>query len=105
MKIYIAGPYTQGDVAENVRNAIYAGDCLARLGHIPFIPHLMHFWHFLLPHEFEFWMTQDMAWLRSCDAILRLDGESAGADREVEEAVKLGLVVYKSVIEVPYILE
>jgi hypothetical protein len=25
MRIYIAGPYSKGDIAQNVRNAIYAG--------------------------------------------------------------------------------
>ncbi len=103
MKIYIAGPYTKGDVALNVRNAIAAGNYVANLGHIPFIPHLSHFWHFLFPNEYEFWMKQDEAWLRECDAILRLTGESAGADHEMEIAQELGLVVYHSVFEVPKI--
>ena len=55
MKIYIAGPYTKGDVAQNVRNAIHAGNLAAHFGHTPFIPHLTHFWHMLCPNEYEFW--------------------------------------------------
>jgi|GEM_PF-825467 len=101
MKIYVAGAYSKGDVAENVRTAIHEGDYVARLGHVPFIPHLTHFWHMLIPHDYEFWMSQDEQWLLSCDAILRLKGESAGADREVETAKKLGLPVYTSVFDVP----
>jgi nucleoside 2-deoxyribosyltransferase len=101
MKIYIAGPYSKGDVAENVRTAIHAGDYCAHFGHTPFIPHLTHFWHFLIHHEYEFWMQQDEAWLRECDAVLRLAGESAGADREVEIAKSLNMPIFYSVFEIP----
>lgn len=101
MKIYIAGPYTKGDVALNVRNAVYAGSFVANLGHFPFIPHLTHFWHMLVPEEYDFWMRQDEEWLKVCDAILRIDGESAGADKEVEVAKSLGLPVYHSVFDIP----
>ena len=100
-KIYIAGPYSNGDVAENIRNAIHAGDYISRLGHIPFIPHLTHFWHLLIPHEYEFWMRQDEQWLSSCDALLRLHGQSAGADREVSKALELGIPVYLSIFDIP----
>jgi hypothetical protein len=101
VKIYIAGPYSKGDVAQNVRNAIYAGDYAAHLGHVPFIPHLTHFWHMLLPHEYEFWLKQDNVWLRECDALLRLDGESSGSDKEVALAEELGLKIYHSVFDIP----
>jgi len=101
MKIYIAGPYTKGDVAFNVRNAIHAGAFVANLGHYPFIPHLTHFWHMMCPEEYEFWMRQDEEWLKCCDAIIRLEGESAGADREVAIATGLGLYVYYSLFDIP----
>lgn len=100
-KIYIAGPYTKGDVAENVRTAIYQGDYVAGLGHYPFIPHLSHFWHYLLLHDYEFWIKQDLMWLECCDAILRLKGESSGADAEVKRAIELGLTVYTSIFDIP----
>lgn len=101
MKIYIAGPYTKGDVGQNVRTAIMDGDYVSRLGHFPFIPHLTHFWHLVLPHEYQFWLDQDIEWLKICDAVLRLDGESAGADKEVELAKSLGKPIYYSVFEIP----
>jgi len=63
MKVYIAGPYTIGDVAQNVRNAIEAGDQVLKLGHIPFIPHMMHFWHLLFPGPYEQWLQWDLSWL------------------------------------------
>ena len=101
MRVYVAGPYSKGDVAVNVREAIYAGNYIADLGHFPFIPHLTHFWHLVQPHEYEFWLDQDMEWLRVCDAILRLQGESSGADKEVAEAERLGLKIFHSVFDIP----
>ena len=101
MRIYVAGPYTKGDVAVNVRNAIYAGSYIANLGHFPYIPHLSHFSHLCIPQEYSFWMRQDEEWLKVCDAILRLPGESAGADYEMKLAQELGLQVYYSVFDIP----
>lgn len=99
MKVYIAGPITKGDVAANVRNAILAADAVRALGHIPFVPHLNHFWHMVAPRSYEDWLKIDMAWLRECDCVLRLPGESNGADLEVAEAVRLSIPVYYSIRE------
>jgi hypothetical protein len=95
-KVYVAGPYTRGDVAENVRNAIIAGNNLRSLGFTPFIPHLTHFWHFLQPHEIDYWYEYDLEWLEMCDAVFRLPGESSGADKEVARAGELGRPVFYS---------
>ena len=38
-RIYVAGPYTNGEVAINVRNAYEAANQLAELGFAPFVPH------------------------------------------------------------------
>lgn len=35
-RVYVAGPYTKGDVAVNVRNAYEAANRLADLGFAPF---------------------------------------------------------------------
>ena len=82
-------------------DAISAGDYVSRFGWTPFIPHLTHFWHFLLPHPYEFWLAQDMEWLKVCDALLRIPGESNGADKEVEAAKQMGLPIYYSIFDVP----
>jgi hypothetical protein len=99
MRVYVSGPYTKGDVVLNVRRAIEAGNWLAAKGHVPFIPHLSHFWHMLFPQPYEFWMAQDMNWISACDAMVRLPGESSGADREVAAAKKLGMPVYDGVLK------
>lgn len=91
--VYVAGPYTKGDVAVNVRNAIFAGDALLKAGAVPFIPHLTHFWHLQCPGEYVQWIDYDLAFLPLCDAVLRLPGESHGADGETDAASRIGIPV------------
>ena len=95
--VYIAGPYTQGDVAVNVRHAILAGEELLYAGFVPFIPHLTHFWHLLFPHQIDFWYKYDLEWLERCDYLLRLPGDSPGATVEVGHAEAFGIPVYYSI--------
>ena len=97
--IYVAGPYTKGDVALNVKHALYAATVLFAMGYMPYVPHLTHFWHLIYPHDYEDWMRLDFEWIRRCDALLRLSGESAGADREVAFATELGIPVFYAVEE------
>ena len=101
MRIYVAGPYTKGDVAVNVRKAIEVATELLELGHTPFVPHLTHFWHLVSPQDYEVWTELDMAWLALCEAVLRLPGESEGADKECEWALANGLTIYMDVEVVP----
>ena len=49
--------------------------------------------------DYDFWLAYDMEWLKVCDCVLRLDGESPGADKEDELAKKLGIPVYYSIGE------
>ena len=97
MKVYIAGPYTQGDVNKNVRNAITAGQKILEAGHTPFIPHLCHFWDLIYPGSWEQWMALDKEWVAVCDALIWLPGPSVGADTEARYAESLGIPVYLGV--------
>lgn len=102
MRVYIAGAYTRGDVAVNIHNAILVADHLVKRGHIPYIPHLTHFWHLLSPKEIRFWYKYDNSFLDYwAQAVLRLDNESIGADAEVKRARALDLPVYYSLEELP----
>lgn len=92
--IYIAAPYTKGDVAENVHNAIKAADRLVDADYMVYVPHLTHFWHIMSPKPWEFWMELDSYILPFCSALLRLPGESTGADREVEQAKVHQIPIY-----------
>jgi hypothetical protein len=97
--IYIASPYTLGDVAINVRESLLAADKLVELGYAPYPPLYSHFWHFLSPKPYETWVELDNAWVLRCDALLRLPGESKGADAEVALAQEHGIPVYYSIEE------
>ena len=94
--IYIAGPYSQGDVIENVGWAIDMGELLMDHGLIPFVPHLTFLWNFRRHHDLDYWYKYDLAWLARCDCLLRLPGESEGADREVEFAQAHEIPVFRS---------
>ena len=94
MRVYIAGKYSGGEQAELVREAVLVGLAVFREGHVPFIPHLYHFAHYLCPMPYEAWMTLDLSWLAVCDCLIRLPGVSPGADREVERARQLDMQVF-----------
>jgi hypothetical protein len=63
IKVYVAGPYSQGDVAANVSVAVSAGEVLHNAGIVPYIPHLSHFWHFKFPKPYIQWLDYDNEWL------------------------------------------
>jgi hypothetical protein len=94
MRIYVAGPYTKTDPCENTHRAIKAANCLMDLGHRPFVPHLTHFWHTMFPRPYQDWLELDNAFLPFCEAVVRLPGESSGADAEVRLAQSLGIPVH-----------
>lgn len=98
-RVYVAGPYTKGDVARNVRNAYEVANRLADRGFAPFVPHATHLWHLLFPRPYEFWLDLDAQFLPYCEAVFRLPGESNGADKEVELARKLGIPVFTDIDE------
>lgn len=100
IKIYVAGPYTKGDVAVNVRKAIDAGEELASHGFAPFVPHLTHFWHMIHPRPYEFWCDLDNEFVVCCDALLLLPGDSAGVVAEADLATRNGIPVFQSVPEI-----
>lgn len=93
-RVYVAGPISIGDQAVNVRKAIIASSELLERGYAPYCPHLTHYWQTVAPQAYETWITLDFEWLPLCDCLLRLPGESKGADREVAFAEERGIPVY-----------
>lgn len=112
MLILIAGPYrsgTDGDperIASNLRRLEEAAAPIYRLGHVPMIGE----WAALptlrgmkeqdaesgdVMYETAFRLLQH------CDAVLRLPGDSTGADKDVEIARDRGLSVYTSIDDIP----
>lgn len=92
--VYVSGPYSKGDVVVNVRNAVMAAEKIAEAGGFPFIPHLSHLWHTIAPHDWEFWLRQDLEWVERCDVFFRMSGESNGAALEEKCARELGKPIY-----------
>jgi hypothetical protein len=99
LKVYIASPYTKGDVAVNVKRQLDMADDLMTLGYAPFAPLYSHFQHMAHPRPYGDWIAIDLEWVPACDVILRLDGESSGADGEVAFARERGIPVVFSVAE------
>ncbi len=111
LRIYVAGPYTPENsdghdavriAHKNVQNAIKTGIKLIEKGHIPFIPHLMHFVHLetIKPLSKDFYYNYDMEWLKYCNALIYI-GPSNGADAEMKWAEKHGLKIFRKAEEVP----
>ncbi len=119
MLILIAGPYRSGTndnpqlMQENLSNLEAVALPLFRKGHIPMIGE----WVALpLIHLAGSTKPGDNAWeevqypvahrlLEKCDAVLRLQGASKGADEDVRVATERGLKIYYSVEDVPDALQ
>ncbi|MGD9726275.1 MAG: DUF1937 family protein [Nitrospiraceae bacterium] len=100
MIIYIASPYSvYTDKLDAVNAQIDVFAALLAAGHEPVAPLLSHYVDLRYPTSYERWMQWCLAIMRRCDAVLRLPGESAGADEEVARARLLGKPVYWSVDE------
>jgi hypothetical protein len=115
MLILIAGPYRGGTnddpdlIRKNLDNLEAMALPLFRKGHVPLIGEwvalpLMHLagsnaigddiWN-----EIQYPVAHRL--LAKCDAVLRIAGESKGADQDVKLAQEMGLKVYYHLDEVP----
>lgn len=101
MKVYIAGPLTKGNRIENIRNAFLVASTVMSFGHTPFVPHHYDFMELIAGTcgTYEDFMRVDFEWLELCDVIIRIPGESLGADREVIRMLNLGRKVYMGIEE------
>ena len=94
IKVYIASPYTLGDVNLNVKRQMEIANTLIDNGFAPFVPLYYHFQNETYPRPYEDWVKLGIVWLKNCDCLLRLQGISKGADIEVEVAKKLNLPIF-----------
>ena len=115
MLILIAGPYASGTdgnpelMAQNLKRLEEAAWPIFQAGHIPMIGE----WVALPvlssagasgpadPLAAEVMYPTAERLLQHCDAVLRLPGESRGADQDVAIAQSRGLSVYYSLDEIP----
>lgn len=98
--VYVAGPYSKGVWEENMKAVIEEAEKLFNNGYTPFIPHTMtSVWALLYPKEKEKWLEVDLTILSRCDALVRVKGESEGADIEVGYCEDNNIPVYNSAWE------
>jgi len=91
--VYIAGPYTRPDPIANTRRMVRIADALLPLGVTPLVPHMTLLWHLVRPRPYGFWLEYDLRLVERCDVLLRVPGESRGADAEVVHARELQIPV------------
>jgi hypothetical protein len=99
LRVYISGPITKGDRVENFSQAARVQRELMSLGFAPLNPMLsmMHPSAWSIPHDQ--WIASDLPWVEASDYVLRLPGDSTGADEECEHARKCGILIFKSILD------
>ena len=115
MLILISGPYRSGtnDDPQKMKENLQRLEAMAlpifRLGHIPVIGEWLALPLLQLAGSTK---TGDEAYqeisypiahrvLLKCDAVLRIEGASKGADEDVKIANEHGLIIYTSISEIP----
>lgn len=96
IKVFIAAPYSS-DPCVNTNKVMNIANNLMNLGYMPYICHLTHFQHTFHPRPKKDWLELDREFLKVCDVVWRLKGESKGADEEVKLAKELGIPVVNSI--------
>ena len=109
MWIMVAGPYRSGSSdpatwARNLRRLNDAAYAVFQKGHLPVIgvnlalPVIESAGHDMYQ---QVMIPMSLALTERCDAVLRIDGVSQGADDEVQKFRARGLPVFRSIEEIP----
>ena len=87
IRVYTAAPYTNGEFGTdgNLHVAMKAWHDLTDLGYVAYCPHINFLLGTLQPRVYQDWLDHDKEWMHLCHVMLRLPGESAGADVEERE--------------------
>lgn len=92
--VYIAGPYTKPDPVANTHRALKFATSIRKQNVIPFVPHMTLLWQAVTPQPYDFWLKIGLDYLKRCDALYRLSGESEGSDKEEKFAHQHGIPVF-----------
>lgn len=98
--IYVAGPYSHGDIDKNVKKALDTCNKLINIGAATFCPHTFHYLNQRQSRTWDEWMQLCLKWVSVCDAFYRIKGYSPGSDKETAMAFDLGKPIFKSIDEV-----
>ena len=102
-RIFVSGPISRGDLGANINQARIAARKLIAAGFAVCIPQLSCYLDDSKPRAevkgvtHAEWLDCADAWVSVCDAVLRLPGESVGADHETLFAKSQGIPVFYSV--------
>lgn len=92
---YLAGPIGKDPIGNMRRATLLAHKLEDRhLNLLLLVPHQLMAVNLVSPRSYERWMEYDFGIIEHCQGLLRMTGESPGADREVEFACTLGLPVF-----------
>ena len=92
--VYVAGPIT-GDPWGCVRRSTRMAHQLDQLGFDAYLPQLSVLHEIVDTKPYDYWVNLGLNVLSRCDGLVRLSGDSPGADREVNHALELGLPVLR----------
>jgi Domain of unknown function (DUF4406) len=94
LRVYVASPMTLQPI-EGPRAAARAGDLIVNAGHFVYLPQLDRLWAYMTGEKsYDFWIRHDEGWLEVCDAVVRLPGESKGADGEIRFAAARSIPIF-----------
>ena len=93
--IYLSGPITKGNRNQHFYRSCELQRALMQNDYAVINPMLSivmpSAWQPDMPHEL--WLKMDLEIISRCDMVIRMPGESVGADEEIARAVLLGLPV------------
>jgi nucleoside 2-deoxyribosyltransferase len=98
--VYIAGPLMTGDCKKNIPKAMRAANDVANAGYSFYLPHVLWYMNNKFPRPEKFWLAEDLKWLEKCDCVLRIPGDSRGADAEVAYAYSKGIPVFHTLEDI-----
>ncbi|MCB9073202.1 MAG: DUF4406 domain-containing protein [Bdellovibrionaceae bacterium] len=113
MWIMVAGPFGHGTKSEeekrvNLQKLNQAAVDVFRKGHIPIIGVNMALPMIKVVGQesySEIMMPLSLSLCDRCDAILRIEGASIGADKELAKFQKQGKIIYRNISEIPNALK
>lgn len=103
-RVYLSGPITKGNRTTNFAMSCEAHRLLLDDGHAVLNPMLSMMHPDAANITWDQWIVSDLKFVEVCDMVVRLPGESKGADTEVLHAEKHGVSIVLA-HQVPYLGE
>lgn len=91
--LYLAGPISTGQLIQNVREMCYYADMLMNYKLAPYNPASSHTQDLILPRSYSDWLKYDFKMLTKMGLLLRMPGDSKGADMEIIWAKQHGIPI------------